>query len=132
VVQRVQQLNAAVYWLNYSTTLTQYTDRRVTTVGDVEDPKVKGRDPKKDETPIPADTPPMDLLAPFRALAHLTRPNLSDLFTRVTGGSETAFLTKGALESAVHDIGEEIHRQYILTFSPTPGDPGLFHPSGWR
>ncbi len=127
VVQRVQQLNAAVYWLNYSTTLTQYTDRRVTTIGDVEDPKLKGRDPKKDETPLPADTPPMDLLAPFIALAHLTRPNLAELFTRVTGGQETEFLTKGALESAIHDIGEEIHRQYILTFTPAGGENGLFH-----
>src|SRR6202044_718849 len=30
VVQLVQQLNAAVYWLTYSTTLTRYTDTHVT------------------------------------------------------------------------------------------------------
>jgi VWFA-related protein len=127
IVQRVQQLNAGVYWLSYSTTLTRYTDRRITTIGDVEDPKVKGRDPKKDETPIPGDTPPMDLLAPFKVLAHLTKPNLADLFTRLTGAQQAAFLTKGALEAAIHDIGEEIHRQYILTFSPAAGQPGQFH-----
>jgi hypothetical protein len=127
IVQRVQQLNAGVYWLSYSTTLTRYTDRRIATIGDVEDPKEKGRDPKKDETPIPGDTPPMDLLAPFKVLAHLTKPNLADLFTRLTGAQQAAFLTKGALESAVHDIGDEIHRQYILTFSPAAGQPGQFH-----
>jgi VWFA-related protein len=131
VVQRVQQLNAAVYWLTYSTTLTRYTDRRVTTMGDLEDPKERGKDKEKDkeldETPIPTDTPPMDLLAPLKVLAHLTKPNLAELFTRLTGAQEIAFLTKGALEADLHDIGEEIHTQYILTFSPAAGKPGLFH-----
>jgi len=127
VVQRIQQLNVGVYWLSYSTTWTRYTDRRVTTIGDIEDPKDKGKDKKKDETPIPEDSPPMDLLGPFKALAHLTKPNLADLLPRVTGGQEISFLTKGALESAIHDIGEEIHRQYILTFVPASGQPGQFH-----
>jgi hypothetical protein len=127
VVQRAQQLNVGVYWLSYSTTWTRYTDRRVATYGDIEDPKVKGRDPKKDETPIPTDSPPMSLLAPFTELAHLTKPNVADLFTRLTGAQDIAFLTKGALETAIHDIGDEIHREYILTFVPAPGVPGLFH-----
>ena len=127
VVQQVQHLNAAVYWLTYSTTLSRYTDRRVTTIGDVEDPSEKGKDKKKDETPLPADSPPFNLLAPFTELAHLTRPNIANLFTRLTGGQEQSFLTKSALESAIHDIGEEIHRQYILTFPPASGQAGLFH-----
>ena len=36
-------------------------------------------------------------------------------------------LTKTGLEQSIHDIGEEVHSQYILTFSPLPGQPGLFH-----
>ena len=127
VVQLAQRLNAAVYWLTYSTTLAQYTDRRVTTIGDVEDPKLKGLDKKRDATIVPGDPPPTNLLAPFTELAHLTRPVLSDLFPRLTGGDAHNFLTKGALESALHAIGEEIHRQYILTFSPAPGAAGEFH-----
>jgi VWFA-related protein len=126
VVQRVQ-LNAAIYWLTYSTTWTRYTGRRVTTYGDIEDPKDRGKDKEKDETPIPTDSPPMDLIAPFKALAHLTKPDVANLFTRLTGARQIAFLTKGALESAIHDIGDEIHRQYILTFLPVPGQPGQFH-----
>jgi len=127
VVQRVQQLNAGVYWLAYSTTWTRYTDRRVTIYGDIEDPAQKGKDKEKDETPVATDSPPMDLLAPFKELAHVTKPNLADLFTRITGGQQAAFLTKGALESAIHEIGDEIHRQYILTFRPAEGQPGQFH-----
>jgi VWFA-related protein len=127
VVQRAQQLNAAIYWLTYSTTLTRYTDRHVTTYADIEEPKDIGKNKEKDETPLPGDTPPMDLLAPFKVLAHLTRPDLAELFTRLTGAQEIAFLTKGALESAIHDIGDEIHRQYILTFQPVGDRTGLFH-----
>jgi hypothetical protein len=69
----------------------------------------------------------MDLLAPFTALAHVTKPNVADLFTRITGAQQISFLTKGALETAIHDIGDEIHRQYILTFAPADGEPGQFH-----
>ncbi|HUB78674.1 MAG TPA: VWA domain-containing protein [Bryobacteraceae bacterium] len=127
VVERAQQLNAGIYWLTYSTTWTRYTDTHVDTYGDIEDPKDKGKDKVKDETPIPEGPPPMDLLAPFTALAHLTRPNVANLFTRLTGAQQMAFLTKGALEATIHDIGDEIHRQYILTFAPAPGQPGLFH-----
>jgi len=96
---------------------------KVTTIGDVEDAREKGKDKKRDETVLPADSPPFNLLAAFTELAHLTRPNIADLFTRLTGAQEISFLTKGALESAIHSIGEEIHRQYILTFPPAAPSP---------
>jgi len=127
VVRTVQRLNAAVYWLTFSTTLAQYTDRKVRTVGDEEDANRKGIDPKKDATPLPADAPPFNLLGPFTALAHLTKPNLAEIFGGLTGGQARDFLTKSALESSIHAVGEEIHRQYILTFAPPPGPAGLFH-----
>jgi VWFA-related protein len=127
IVQQVQHLNAAVYWLTYSSILAQYTDRKVTTIGDVEAPSQKGIDKKRDATPLPANTPPMNLLGPFFELAHLTKPNLAELFTRVTGTESRDFLTKSALEQAIHAMGEEMHRGYILTFAPAPGPAGLFH-----
>jgi hypothetical protein len=99
----------------------------VTTIGDVEDPKKKGVDKKRDASAIPVDSPPFNFLGPFTQLAHLTKPNVADLFTRLTGASSHGFLTKDALESAIHDIGEQIHRQYILTFPPAPGRAGTFH-----
>lgn len=124
VVQEVQRLNAAVYWLTYSTTLAQYTNRKTKTVGDLKEPDKKRKD---DDTPIPADTPPFNFIAPFTELAHLTRPNIANLFTRLTGAESLNFLTKSGLEDAIHAIGDEIHRQYILTFPPGPSAPGLFH-----
>jgi hypothetical protein len=37
------------------------------------------------------------------------------------------FLKKHALEQAIQLVGEEVHRQYILTFEPKGGEPGKFH-----
>jgi hypothetical protein len=34
---------------------------------------------------------------------------------------------KHALEQAIQLVGEEVHRQYILTFEPKGGDAGKFH-----
>jgi hypothetical protein len=31
------------------------------------------------------------------------------------------------LEQAIQLVGEEVHRQYILTFEPKAGEPGKFH-----
>jgi hypothetical protein len=69
----------------------------------------------------------MDLLAPFTSLAHLASPNVASLFSGLTGSTTSGFLTKKGLETAIHQIGEEIHRQYILSFTPAPGTDGAFH-----
>lgn len=37
------------------------------------------------------------------------------------------FLTKNALERTIQLVGEEVHRQYMLTFQPNVGEPGRFH-----
>jgi hypothetical protein len=31
------------------------------------------------------------------------------------------------LEQAIQLVGEEVHRQYILSFEPKGGEPGKFH-----
>jgi hypothetical protein len=58
---------------------------------------------------------------------RLHQPDLSSLFTTVTGGRTINFLKKNALEQAIQLIGEEVHRQYILSFEPKGGEPGKFH-----
>jgi hypothetical protein len=60
-------------------------------------------------------------------LIRLHKPDLSHLFTSVTGGRELAFLKKSALEHAIQLVSEEVHRQYILSFQPKGGEPGTFH-----
>jgi hypothetical protein len=36
------------------------------------------------------------------------------------------------LEQAIQLVGEEVHRQYILSFEPKGGEPGSFMRSGSR
>jgi hypothetical protein len=57
----------------------------------------------------------------------LHQPDLSSLFTQITGGRTLNFLKKNALEQAIQLVGEEVHRQYILNFEPKGNEPGKFH-----
>jgi hypothetical protein len=83
--------------------------------------------PKPDDRAAPPDLGPGGLLYGLGELARMSKPDLSILFTGATGGRAMGFLTKGALEKTIQAVGEEIHRQYILTFEPGGGEPGAFH-----
>jgi VWFA-related protein len=132
VMQRTQRLNAAVYWLTYSPFLEPFTVKPKT----AEDLKPEAERikvqkcalcPPPDDTPIPADLGPGNLIYGLGELMRMRKPDLSSLFTRITGGRTLSFLKKGALEQAIQLVGEEVHRQYILSFEPKGGEPGMFH-----
>lgn len=127
VVREIEHQNVAVYWLTYSAFLAPYFDRKVKTYGDVEDEKDKGLDKKHDETRVPDDSIPWDLMAGIVDLARLSKPNIANLFTRTTGATVINSFSKRQLEKAIHAIGDEVHRQYILSFPPPVSTPGLFH-----
>lgn len=127
VVCEIERQNVAVYWLTYSAFLAPYSDRKVKTYGDIEDEKEKGLDKKHDETRVPDDSIPFDLLAGIKELARLSKPNIANLLTRTTGASAINSFSKRQLEKAIHEIGDEVHRQYILSFPPPVSTPGLFH-----
>lgn len=132
VVERAQRLNAAVYWLTYSPFLQPFTVKPKT----AEDLKPEaGRIkrqacamcPPPDDTPVPPDLGPGGWIYAIGELARLRRPDLSDLFAKTTGGRTLNFLKKNALEQAIQLVGEEVHRQYVLSFEPKGGEPGQFH-----
>jgi hypothetical protein len=132
VMEQVQQLNATVYWLTYSPFLEPFTVKPKT----VEDQKPEAERIKvkpcdwcagPDETPVPADLGPGGYIYGIGELIHLSKPDLSSLFTAATGGRTLSFLKKNALEQAIQLVGEEVHRQYILTFEPKGGEAGKFH-----
>jgi hypothetical protein len=70
---------------------------------------------------------PGGYLYAIQELIRLHKPDLSDLFTKSTGGRSLNFLKKSALEQAIQLVGEEVHRQYILSFEPKGGVAGSFH-----
>ena len=71
----------------------------------------------------------MDLLAPFFELFRALQGQKGDPFealVRLTGGRREAFAKRRGLEESITRIGEEIHSQYMLSYTPASADPG-FH-----
>src|SRR5207248_9449354 len=78
-------------------------------------------------TPVPPDLGPGGLIYALGELFHVQQPDLATLFANTTGGRTLSFLKKNALEQAIQLVGEEVHRQYILSFQPKGSEPGTFH-----
>ena len=132
VMEQVQRLNATVYWLTYSPFLEPYTVKPKTAEDlKPEAERIKARQcaacPPPDTTPAPPDLGPGGLIYGLAELFRMNQPDLSQLFTNTTGGRTMGFLKKNALEHAIQLVGEEVHRQYILSFEPKGGEPGKFH-----
>jgi VWFA-related protein len=132
VMEQVERMNAAVYWLTYSPLLQPFTVKPKT----AEDLKPEAERnkiekcalcPPPDDTPVPPDLGPGGYIYAIGELMRLRQPDLSSLFTSSTGGRSLNFLKKNALEQAIQLVGEEVHRQYILSFEPKGGEPGKFH-----
>ena len=132
VMEAIQRLNIAVYWLTYSPFLQPFTVGPKTAEDlkpEAERIKAAKCDlcPGPDNRPVPPDLGPGGFVYGLGELFRLRQPDLSALFTRSTGGRTMSFLRKDALERAIQLIGEEVHRQYILSFEPKGGAPGKFH-----
>jgi VWFA-related protein len=63
----------------------------------------------------------------FIAAKAIFVPNPLEVYSKFTGGREYSFMSQRGLESAVSDIGEELHSQYLLTYSPNNQDEAGFH-----
>ena len=55
----------------------------------------------------------------FTQVKALFVPNPAEVFTQYTGGREYSFSGIKSLERAVSDLGEELHSQYMLSYSPS-------------
>jgi hypothetical protein len=49
------------------------------------------------------------------------------LFTKGTGGSQFTFASQRGLESAISDISDQLHSQYLITYTPNNKEDGGFH-----
>ena len=52
---------------------------------------------------------------------------MADALAIATGGRHLSFLTLGSLENVISRAGEEIRRQYLLSFTPTSSTKDGFH-----
>lgn len=55
----------------------------------------------------------------FTAVKAVFVANPQEAYTRYTGGKEYSFVNLKGLEEAVQRLGEELHSQYLLSYSPT-------------
>jgi VWFA-related protein len=63
----------------------------------------------------------------FKAVKSVFVDDTLDVFTRFTGGREYSFIGERSLEKAVSGISEELHSQYLLSYSPNNQAEGGFH-----
>jgi VWFA-related protein len=136
VVREVERQNVAVYWLTYSPFMQAFTIKPKNPDKFVPDAKKKGKSPEQtaaekkeqDEWDLKRNQPgPGGIIYALHELAHMHQPDLADLFSRTTGARTMGFLERKALETAIREIGEEVHRQYILSFQPKPSGGDQFH-----
>jgi hypothetical protein len=53
--------------------------------------------------------------------------NPVEVMTKGTGGKEYSFLSQRGLETALSDIGRELHSQYMITYTPNNANEAGFH-----
>lgn len=63
----------------------------------------------------------------FRDVKAIFVSNPAELLTKYTGGTEYSFLTQRNLEEVISRIGEELHSQYLINYSPNNKLEGGWH-----
>jgi VWFA-related protein len=63
----------------------------------------------------------------LKDVKYIFKDNPVELFTKGTGGSEFGYVKQRGLEEAIAKIGDELHSQYIITYSPNNKLEGGFH-----
>ena len=63
----------------------------------------------------------------FKAVKSVFVDDTLDVFTRFTGGREYSFVGEKSLEKAISGISDELHSQYLLSYSPNNQTEGGFH-----
>jgi VWFA-related protein len=63
----------------------------------------------------------------FKDVKGIFVKNPVEVYTKFTGGKEHSFINQRELENAVSDIGNELHSEYLITYSPNNKDEAGFH-----
>jgi VWFA-related protein len=63
----------------------------------------------------------------IRGVKAIFIPNPVEVFTKYTGGKEQRFVDLKGLEKAIGAIGNELHAQYLITYTPSNKSDGGYH-----
>ena len=102
VLERAQRENVTIYPITFSVHLTPWTA-------------------KPEDQPMAGG---FNWLAPIIEAIRLGKANAAEEMARFTGGRSASFVTLHGLEHDLGRIGEELHSQYLISFSPAnqPGE----------
>ncbi|MGA3237225.1 MAG: VWA domain-containing protein [Bryobacteraceae bacterium] len=68
------------------------------------------------------------LIEIYRDAKAIFKANTVDVFAKGTGGEEFSYIRGRGLEQAIEDMGEVLHTQYTITYTPNNADEPGFHP----
>jgi VWFA-related protein len=74
--------------------------------------------------PLPAPTQRVDILGGIGELARLGKSNTTQALTTGTGGTAFPFTRLRGLEEAIQKLGDELHSQYLLSYTPEDSTAG--------
>jgi len=63
----------------------------------------------------------------FDAAKGIFVPDPLDVYTKYTGGRQFSFKSQKTLERDVAQLGDELHSQYLLTYTPNNQEEGGYH-----
>jgi len=63
----------------------------------------------------------------FRGVKGIFVDNPCELYAKFTGGKEYSFATQNKLERVFSDIGDDLHSQYLLSYTPNNLNEAGFH-----
>lgn len=117
-ISRAQRENVTVYFLTYSRMLTPFTSTDWGPICDEHHENCHPREPEGGDT---------NLMAIFGEMRKLAKTNVAEAFAKYTGGRRVSFLKQKGLEDVIESLGEEIHNQYLISFTPPHSAPEEFH-----
>ncbi|HWB99524.1 MAG TPA: VWA domain-containing protein [Bryobacteraceae bacterium] len=124
---RAQAADVTIYAATYSALKAAFTSkRRLSEPGRVQTPKtpaqqmgtVNGAPPSKFNPKIMPREQSVDIIAGVQELHRLNKINTTEALAEITGGATFSFTRQKGLEDAIEKLGQELHRQYVLSFVP--------------
>lgn len=137
-LEKLQLANVMVYWIDMSHIIGKLTAPAPDPRPDPRPPAAMGpmggghpstpttNDQAYGTDGYSADAVPL-MMEIFRDVKNIFKVSTATAYTKGTGGNQFTFATQKGLEAAISEIGDQIHSQYLITYSPNNKGDGGFH-----
>jgi VWFA-related protein len=113
VVAKAQQANVTIYPVNYSGYATPFTS--------------KGDERFASGKRVYDSGSGLNLVAVISEIGRLGAKNDAEALAKFTGGTRLSFSKLSGLEQVIAKVGEDLHSQYLISFTATDAKPGEYH-----